>query len=145
VGLEVEISGLKYAVGEVDILKGVSAGVPAGEITAVVGPSGAGKSTLLRAINRLVEPSAGEVYLEGSPTSGMDPLVLRRKIGMVFQLPALFGATVENEVLYGPRPANPLGRPAAARLDSADSRSGAGGATYGRANECAGRGSPFED
>lgn len=102
-GLEVVVSGLRYTVSGVDILEGVSARIPEAEITAVVGPSGAGKSTLLRAINRLIEPSAGEVYLDGSPTSGMDPLVLRRSIGMVFQLPALFGATVESEVLYGPR------------------------------------------
>jgi ABC-type proline/glycine betaine transport system ATPase subunit len=57
----------------------------------------------LRAINRLVEPSAGEVYLDGEPTSGMNPLELRRRVGMVFQLPALFGATVEEATLYGAR------------------------------------------
>jgi ABC-type methionine transport system ATPase subunit len=74
-----------------------------GNITAVVGPSGAGKSTLLRAINRLIEPTAGEVYLDGEPTSRMDPLELRRRVGMVFQLPALFGATVEEAILYGAR------------------------------------------
>jgi len=84
-------------------LKGVDAAVSGGSIPAVVGPSGAGKSTLLRAINRLIEPSAGEVYLDGEPTSGMDPLRLRRRIGMVFQLPALFGATVEEATLYGAR------------------------------------------
>ena len=77
--------------------------MPGGSITAVVGPSGAGKSTLLRAINRLIEPTAGEVYLDGKPTSGMDPLDLRRRVGMVFQLPALFGATVEEATLYGAR------------------------------------------
>jgi ABC-type methionine transport system ATPase subunit len=77
--------------------------MPGGSITAVVGPSGAGKSTLLRAINRLIEPTAGEVYLDGEPTSGMDPLHLRRRVGMVFQLPALFGATVEEATLYGAR------------------------------------------
>lgn len=76
-GLEVRVSGLRYAVGEVEILKGVNAGFPEGEITCVVGPSGAGKSTLLRAVNRLIEPTAGEVYLDGLPTSGMDPLLLR--------------------------------------------------------------------
>jgi ABC-type methionine transport system ATPase subunit len=84
-------------------LKGVDARVSGGSITAVVGPSGAGKSTLLRAINRLIEPTAGEVYLDGEPTSGMDPLRLRRRVGMVFQLPALFGATVEEATLYGAR------------------------------------------
>jgi ABC-type methionine transport system ATPase subunit len=77
--------------------------MPGGGITAVVGPSGAGKSTLLRAINRLIEPTAGEVYLDGEPTSGMDTLRLRRRVGMVFQLPALFGATVEEATLYGVR------------------------------------------
>jgi ABC-type methionine transport system ATPase subunit len=90
-------------VGGVEILKGVDAGIPAGGISSVVGPSGAGKSTLLRAVNRLVEPSAGGVYLDGRPTSGMDPLVLRRRVGMVFQLPALFGTSVEEAVLYGAR------------------------------------------
>jgi putative ABC transport system ATP-binding protein len=77
--------------------------MPAGSITAVVGPSGAGKSTLLRAINRLIEPTAGEVYLDREPTSRMDPLELRRRVGMVFQLPALFGETVEEATLYGTR------------------------------------------
>lgn len=100
--LKIEITELRYAAGGVEILKGINAGMPEGGITAVIGPSGAGKSTLLRAINRLIEPTAGEVYLDGSPTSGMDSLVLRRRIGMVFQLPALFGASVEDEILYGP-------------------------------------------
>jgi ABC-type methionine transport system ATPase subunit len=103
VGLEVRISGLRYAAGGVEILKGVNAGVPEGGITCVVGPSGAGKSTLLRAVNRLIEPAAGEVYLGGLPTSEMDPLVLRRRVGMVFQLPALFGDSVEDAILYGTR------------------------------------------
>jgi ABC-type methionine transport system ATPase subunit len=101
--LKIEISGLGYAVGGAEILKSVDAGIPDGEITAVVGPSGAGKSTLLRAINRLIEPSSGEVYLEGKPTSAIDPLELRRRVGMVFQIPALFGDSVEEAVLYGAR------------------------------------------
>ena len=84
-----------------EILKGVDAGLPGGVVTAVVGPSGAGKSTLLRALNRLIEPTAGEVYLDGQPTSVMDPLELRRRVGMVFQLPALFGETVEEATIYG--------------------------------------------
>ncbi len=101
--LKIEISGLGYALGGVEILKSIDAGVPEGEITAVVGPSGAGKSTLLRAINRLIEPSSGEIYLDGEPTSALDPLELRRRVGMVFQIPALFGASVEEAVLYGAR------------------------------------------
>jgi ABC-type phosphate transport system ATPase subunit len=84
-------------------LKGIDAGIPKSSLTAIVGPSGAGKSTLLRAVNRLIEPTAGEVYLDGEPTSAMDPLELRRRVSMVFQLPALFGASVEDAVLYGAR------------------------------------------
>jgi ABC-type methionine transport system ATPase subunit len=90
-------------VGRVEILKGVDAHVPEGKITCVVGPSGAGKSTLLRTVNRLIEPTAGEVYLSGKPTSEIAPLELRRRVGMVFQLPTLFGEMVEDAVLYGPR------------------------------------------
>src|SRR5215211_4074709 len=99
----IEVSGLGYAVGGVEILKGVDARIPDGDVTAVVGPSGAGKSTLLRAINRLIEPSSGEIYLDGEPTSALDPLELRRRVGMVFQVPALFGDSVEEAVLYGAR------------------------------------------
>ncbi len=102
-GLEVRMLGVRYAAGGVEILKGVNVGFPEGGITCIVGSSGAGKSTLLRAVNRLIEPTAGEVYLDGLPTSEMDPLVLRRHVGMVFQLPALFGASVEGAILYGAR------------------------------------------
>lgn len=100
---KIEISGLGYAVEGTGILKGISVGIPGGKITCVVGPSGAGKSTLLRAINRLIEPDRGEVYLDGLATSGMDPLELRRRVGMVFQTPAFFEASVEEAVLYGAR------------------------------------------
>ena len=96
---KVEVLGLRYAVDGAEVLKGVDARVPEGEATAVVGPSGAGKSTLLRAINRLIEPTAGEVYLDGEPADTLDPLELRRRVGMVFQLPMLFGASVEEAVL----------------------------------------------
>ena len=54
-------------------------------------------------MNRLIEPSSGEVYLDGTPTSTINPLELRRRVGMVFQLPTLFGETVEDAILYGPR------------------------------------------
>src|SRR5919107_3991571 len=100
---KIAVRGLRYEAGGTEILAGVEALVPAGEVTAVVGPSGAGKSTLLRAINRLIEPSSGEVYLDGEPTSSLDPLELRRRVGMVFQIPALFGTSVEEAILYGAR------------------------------------------
>jgi ABC-type methionine transport system ATPase subunit len=100
---KIEIRGLRYGAGGAEILAGVDALVPDGEVTAVVGPSGAGKSTLLRAINRLIEPTSGEVYLDGEPTGSLEPLELRRRVGMVFQIPALFGDSVEDAILYGAR------------------------------------------
>ena len=100
---KIEIRGLRYGAGGAEILAGVDALVPDGDVTAIVGPSGAGKSTLLRAINLLIEPSSGEVYLDGESTRSLDPLELRRRVGMVFQIPTLFGDSVEEAVLYGAR------------------------------------------
>ncbi|CAA9463716.1 MAG: hypothetical protein AVDCRST_MAG25-1223 [uncultured Rubrobacteraceae bacterium] len=99
---KVEARDLWYAVGGTEILRGVGLAVAEGEIACVTGPSGSGKSTLLRALNRLVEPTGGEVFLDGVSTGAMDPLALRRRVGMIFQLPALSGGTVEESVLYGP-------------------------------------------
>jgi ABC-type multidrug transport system fused ATPase/permease subunit len=101
--VKVRILDVHYAVGRTEILKGVTATVDEGEVLSIVGSSGAGKSTLLRTINRLVEPTAGEIFLDGTPTRELNPLELRRRVGMVFQLPALFGASVADAVLYGLR------------------------------------------
>jgi ABC-type methionine transport system ATPase subunit len=109
---KIEVRGLRYEAGGAEILAGVDVLVPAGEVTAVVGPSGAGKSTLLRAINRLIELSSGEVYLDGESTGSLDPLELRRRVGMVFKIPALFGVSVEEAVLYGARLAGRSADPA---------------------------------
>jgi osmoprotectant transport system ATP-binding protein len=66
-------------------LAGVSLAVLPGETLALVGESGSGKTTLLRLFNRMVEPSDGEVRLEGRPVSDLDPIALRRKTGYVPQ------------------------------------------------------------
>lgn len=74
----------------VPILKGITVDIPKGVIVGVIGPSGSGKSTLLRALNRLWEPPSSSVFLDGHDISHLDVLSLRRKVGMLFQLPALF-------------------------------------------------------
>lgn len=80
------------------ILREVTASVPDGGVTVIVGPSGAGKSTLLRLCNRLEVPSAGRVLLRGDDVAGLDPLALRRRVGMVFQRPTPFGGTVADNL-----------------------------------------------
>jgi osmoprotectant transport system ATP-binding protein len=69
---------------------GVSLDVAAGEFLAVIGASGSGKSTLLRLANRLIEADRGSVTVEGHDVRALDPVVLRRRIGYVFQSGALF-------------------------------------------------------
>jgi polar amino acid transport system ATP-binding protein len=85
-----EVSGVELAFGSTKVLRGVDLAVPAGHTACVIGPSGSGKSTLLRAINRLLEPDAGDVRLGGESVLRGDPDVLRRRIGMVFQQFNLF-------------------------------------------------------
>ena len=72
------------------VLDGVSLAVPPGEFVAVVGASGAGKTTLLRLINRLADPTAGTVQVDGEDVQATDPIALRRRIGYVFQGIGLF-------------------------------------------------------
>jgi len=83
------------------VLDGVSLSIRPKEILAIIGASGTGKSTLLRTINRLTEIDGGHISLDGSPIHHIDPIELRRRIGMVFQLPALFDGTVGANVRYG--------------------------------------------
>ncbi|HET6952007.1 MAG TPA: phosphate ABC transporter ATP-binding protein [Acidimicrobiales bacterium] len=86
------------------VLDHVDLTVPEAGITVVVGPSGAGKSMLLRLLNRLEVPTAGEVRFRGEPVATLDPLTLRRRVGMVFQRPAPFPGTVrDNLAVADPR------------------------------------------
>jgi putative ABC transport system ATP-binding protein len=73
-----------------------------GEVVAITGPSGAGKSSVLRLLNRLDEPTAGRVWLEGRDTGVLNVRELRRRVGMVMQQANLFPGTVVENVRYGP-------------------------------------------
>ncbi|MGH7250703.1 MAG: ATP-binding cassette domain-containing protein [Nitrospiraceae bacterium] len=72
------------------VLSQMSFTLSKGEALALVGRSGSGKTTVLKLINRLFEPSAGEVLVEGVPTTAWDPIRLRRRIGYVIQEVGLF-------------------------------------------------------
>ena len=86
--LEVKDLRIRYSRSGPEILKGVSLSVDPGDFFAIIGPSGAGKSTLIRCINRLVEPTSGDVYLNGENITQMGSRDLRRarrNMAMIFQ------------------------------------------------------------
>lgn len=88
----IEIRGLHKSFGSNEVLCGIDLTVSEGSVVCVIGPSGSGKSTLLRCVNRLEEPSAGHILIEGEditdPDCDLD--AVRRRIGMVFQQFNLF-------------------------------------------------------
>jgi polar amino acid transport system ATP-binding protein len=84
-GSSLDLVGVDMAYGSFDVVRNVTAHVPAGTTTCVIGPSGSGKSTLLRGINRLHEPKGGDVLIAGESALAVHPDKLRRRIGLVFQ------------------------------------------------------------
>ena len=91
------VQSLNAWFGKSQVLKDVSLDVPALSVTAVIGPSGCGKSTFLRCLNRMHELTAGarmegRIQLDGEDvySGGVDPVHLRRRVGMVFQRPNPF-------------------------------------------------------
>jgi energy-coupling factor transport system ATP-binding protein len=86
-------------------LDGLDLSIERGEHLAIIGRNGSGKSTLVRHWNGLLQPSAGRVLIEGSPTKGRRVAKLARIVGMTFQDPdrQLFAATCRREVAFGAR------------------------------------------
>ncbi|RIQ14513.1 amino acid ABC transporter ATP-binding protein [Jiangella rhizosphaerae] len=86
------MAGLHKSFGDLEVLRGVDLTVEPGQVVCVIGPSGSGKSTLLRCVNRLEEPTSGEIRVEGIDI--LDPEIdvdrVRARIGMVFQQFNLF-------------------------------------------------------
>jgi ABC-type multidrug transport system fused ATPase/permease subunit len=115
-----EARGIWLSRGEREVLRDVSIVVPGGLVTALLAPSGAGKSTLLRCLNRLVAPDRGEVLLNGRDITELEPRELRRRVGLVAQLPVMLPGTVRDNVLYAiedPPPGRELVALRAAGLD----------------------------
>jgi len=89
-GGSIELKDVTKAFGRHQVLNGVSFTVARGEVVCVIGPSGSGKSTALRCINRLEEPTGGDILLDGESTLTMSVDLLRQRVGMVFQQFNLF-------------------------------------------------------
>ncbi len=101
--------GLKAYYGEQEILRGIDMTIPRNRVTAIMGPSGCGKTTLIRCFNRMHEatPGArieGKIWLEGKDLMSMNPIQVRRMVGMVFQKPNPFPTmSIYENVLAGYR------------------------------------------
>ncbi len=96
--------------GSKQALDDVTMEVPSNQVTAIIGPSGCGKSTLLRCFNRMndVIPSCrvdGKVYFDGRNIyeQGVDPVEIRKRVGMVFQKPNPFPKSIYENIAYGPK------------------------------------------
>ena len=101
----IRIKDLKKKYGNLEVLKGISTVVKEGEVISVIGPSGSGKSTFLRCINRLEEPTSGEIRINGKNIleRGADINKIREEVGMVFQHFNLYPhKTVLENITLGP-------------------------------------------
>ena len=101
----IEVKNLQKAFGGNMVLKGVTETIEKGEKIAIIGPSGSGKSTFLRCLNRLEEPTGGEIWFEGKDITAKDCDInrIRRKMGMVFQHFNLFAnLTVKENIMLAP-------------------------------------------
>jgi len=100
----VSFRNVSCRIGQKEILRELSLGVEAGDTLVLLGRSGSGKTTALKMVNGLLQPSAGEVVVEGTATTAWDPIRLKRRIGYVIQEAGLFPHfTVEDNVGLVPR------------------------------------------
>ena len=102
------------------ILKGVSFTIRDGEFVAFVGTNGAGKSTTMRLVNGLLKPDAGQVLVDGVPTTELRTSELARRVGFLFQNPdrQICCNTVREELLFGFKALGQAGPEADARVDA---------------------------
>ena len=85
------VKNLHKSYGKLDVLKGIDCHILEKEVVVVIGPSGSGKSTFLRCLNKLEEPTSGEITVDGIPlNSEVNVNAIRREVGMVFQRFNLF-------------------------------------------------------
>jgi len=99
----IKVENLHKTYGKNEVLKGISTEIKEKEVIAVIGPSGSGKSTFLRCINRLEEPTSGEISVGGTVITEKNVMKVRENLGMVFQHFHLFPhKTVLENLIYAP-------------------------------------------
>ena len=86
----IDMKNIYKKVGNKIILDDISLKIDEGSFVVFIGPSGCGKTTTLKLMNKLIEPTSGEIYIDGKPISKEDPIKLRRNIGYVIQSIGLF-------------------------------------------------------
>jgi len=100
-GVSLEMIDVTKRIGGRALLDTASMRVAAGEISVIVGPSGCGKSTTLRLFNRLYEADSGTILVNGKSITEIDPIELRRTVGFIPQIPAMFEGTVGDNLRFG--------------------------------------------
>ena len=99
----IDVKGLRKKYEGLEVLKGVDLTINKGDVVCLVGPSGCGKSTFLRCLNRLEEPDAGTITLDGQEVTEKDIDAMRARMGMVFQHFNLFPhLTVKRNITLAP-------------------------------------------
>ena len=98
--MSLEVSDLQVTRAGRPVLRDLSFSAARGQVLALVGASGSGKSTLLRCLNRLAEPQAGTIVLDGTDIRALDPPALRRRVALVAQTPAMLPGSVEDNLAY---------------------------------------------
>jgi len=98
--LEVRDLCFRYAEGEPFVLRGVNLSVRAGDYVAITGPSGCGKTTLLKVILGLLEPSSGEVLIDGVPLRVLGHQAFRKSIGVVMQDDQLLSGSIADNICF---------------------------------------------
>lgn len=102
----VELRGVSFAyVPDTPVLRDVDLTVEAGTMAALVGPTGAGKTTILALVQRLYDPTAGRILLDGQDVADLLRSQVRQVLGVVTQEPYLFAGTIADNIRYGRLPA----------------------------------------
>ncbi|CCD89172.1 Toxin secretion ABC transporter (ATP-binding and membrane protein); hlyB-like protein [Bradyrhizobium sp. ORS 285] len=96
--IEFERVTFRYGLNTQPVLREVSLRIGAGQVVGIVGPSGSGKSTIAKLAQRLYQPEAGRVLVDGIDTAVLDPSWLRRQIGVVLQENVLFNRSVRDNI-----------------------------------------------